>query len=466
MKSLFFIILVSVLMNIILFQSGIGQSSDPRIISPAVLQTIEKSLTIDEQTRGIMNAVASNDINKLVLDRQVLTDLDHHFACRIETGEVTNQKSTGRCWLFSALNVLRPAIIKKHQFKNFEFSENYLFFWDQFEKSNRFLEAVIETRTKKMDDRLVEWIFKNALDDGGVWSMLGSLARKYGMIPKEAMPESYSSENTRMMNQLITKKLREGGFLLRQLHEQGKNEKQLRDQKVQILSEVYRMLVICLGEPPKEFNWRYKDKNNQLSPYKKYTPLEFYQQYVEEDLDSYVMMMDDPSKEYYKLYEIEYDRNVWESSNWTFVNVPAKQLKQFAKKSILAGYPMYFSCDVGEQLYTEEGYLALGIYDYESLLGVKFKMDKRARILTFDSGSTHGMALMGMDTLETGWPTKWLLENSWGKEKGHDGYLNMTDEWMNEYMFRLVVKKDFVDSAVLNVLEQRPIKLPPWDPMF
>lgn len=466
MKSSFFIVLVFVIMNTILFQLIMGQSSDPRIISPSVLHTIEKSLTIDEQTRGIMNAVASNDINKLVLDRQVLMSLDHHFACRIETGEITNQKSTGRCWLFSALNVLRPAIIKKHQFKNFEFSENYLFFWDQFEKSNRFLEAVIETRTKKMDDRVVEWIFKNALDDGGVWSMLGSLAKKYGMIPKEAMLESYSSENTRMMNQLITKKLREGGFLLRQLHEQGKNEKQLRDQKVQILSEVYRILVICLGEPPKEFSWRYKDKNNQLSPYKKYTPLEFYQQYVEEDLDSYVMMMDDPSKEYYKLYEIEYDRNVWESSNWTFVNVPVKQLKQFAKKSILAGYPMYFSCDVGEQLYTEDGYLALGIYDYESLLGVKFKMDKRARILTFDSGSTHGMALMGMDTLETGLPTKWLLENSWGKEKGHDGYLTMTDEWMNEYMFRLVVKKDFVDSAVLNVLEQKPIKLPPWDPMF
>lgn len=465
MKPLFFI-LFFVFMNAILFQPGLSQSSDPRIISPAVLQTIEKSLTIDEQTRGIMNAVASNDINKLVLNRQVLAALDHHFACRIETGEVTNQKSTGRCWLFSALNVLRPAIIKKHQFKNFEFSENYLFFWDQFEKSNRFLEAVIETRTRKMDDRLVEWIFKNALDDGGVWSMLGSLSEKYGMIPKDAMPESYSSENTRMMNQLITKKLREGGFLLRQLHEQGKNEKHLRDQKVKILSEVYRLLVICLGEPPKEFSWRYQDKNNQLSPYKKYTPLEFYRQYVEDDLNSYVMMMDDPSKAYYKLYEIEYDRNVWESSNWTFVNVPVKQLKEFAKKSILAGYPMYFSCDVGEQLYTEGGYLALGIYDYESLLGIKFTMDKKARILTFDSGSTHGMALMGMDTLPSGLPSKWLLENSWGKEKGHEGYLTMTDEWMDEYMFRLVVKKDFVDPEILEVLEQKPLKLPPWDPMF
>jgi bleomycin hydrolase len=460
------LVLVFQLIMIILFTLSFGQTTDPRIISPTILEKIEKSLTIDSQTRAIMNAVSSNDINKLALSRDVLESLDHYFTCRIESGEVTNQKSSGRCWLFSALNVLRPAIIKKYQFKNFEFSENYLFFWDQFEKSNRFLEAVIETRDKKMDDRLVEWIFKHALDDGGVWNMMGSLAQKYGMVPKEAMQESYSSDNTRRMNQLIARKLREGGFLLRKLSEQGKNEKQLREQKIAVLSEIYRMLVICLGEPPKEFNWRFKDKNDQLSAYKKYTPRQFYHEFIEEDLNSYVMLMDDPSKEYNRLYEIEYDRNVWESQNWTFINVPVDRLKQFAKKSIMAGYPMYFSCDVGKQLYTEDGYLALGVYDYESLLGVKFGMDKTARILTFDSGSTHGMALMGVDTSGSGITSKWLLENSWGKEKGDEGYLTMTDSWMNEYMFRLVVKKDFLPQDVLQVLEQRAIKLPPWDPMY
>jgi len=454
------------LLIMIFFTLSFGQSSDPRILSATILDKIETSLTVDNQTRGIINAVSSNDINKLVLSRKVLESLDHHFACSIESGEITNQKSTGRCWLFSALNVLRPDIIKKYQVKNLELSENYLFFWDQFEKSNRFLEAVIETRNKKIDDRLVEWIFKHALDDGGVWSMMGSLAEKYGMVPKEAMQESYSSENTRMMNQLIGRKLREGGFMLRKLSEQGKTESQLREQKVAVLSDVYRILVICLGQPPKEFNWRYKDKNNQLSAYKKYTPQEFYHEFIEEDLNSYIMLMDDPSKEYNKLYEIEYDRNVWESQNWTFINVPVNQLKQFAKKSILAGYPMYFSCDVGEQLYTEGGYLALGIYDYESLLGVKFGMDKAARILTFESGSTHGMALMGVDTLESGATSKWLLENSWGKEKGNEGFLTMTDDWMNEYMFRLVVKKDYIPREVFQVLEQRPVKLPPWDPMY
>lgn len=466
MKTLAHRILFIFLLTMVFYAVLSGQTTDPRIISTDILNKIEKSLVIDAPTRGIMNAVSSNDLKKLVLSRNVLENLDHHFAVHIESGEITDQKSTGRCWLFSALNVIRPAIIKKYQFKNFEFSENYLFFWDQFEKSNRFLEAVIETRSKKMDDRQVEWIFKNPLDDGGVWSMMGSLAEKYGMVPKEAMLESYSSENTRMMNQLIARKLREGGFLLRQLNEQGKSEKQLREQKVTTLSEIYRILVISLGEPPKEFNWRFKDKNNQLSASKRYTPPEFYKQYIEEDLNSYVMLMDDPSKEYYKLYEIEYDRNVWESQNWTFINVPVDRLKQFAKKSIVAGYSMYFSCDVGEQLYTDGGYLALGIYDYESLLGVKFGMDKTARILTFDSGSTHGMALMGVDTSETGSTTKWLLENSWGKEKGNDGFLTMTDEWMNEYMFRLVVKRDYIPEEVLQVLEQRPVKLPPWDPMF
>lgn len=466
MRTPVYRLLQVLLMTSIFYAVLSGQTADPGIISNEVLDKIEKSLVIDAPTRGIMNAVSSNDLKTLALNRNVLENLDHHFAVLIESGEITDQKSTGRCWLFSALNVIRPAIIKKYQFKNFEFSENYLFFWDQFEKSNRFLEAVIETRTRKLDDRQVEWIFKNPLDDGGVWSMMGSLAQKYGVVPKEVMLESFSSENTRMMNQLIVKKLREGGYLLRQSNEQGKNEKQLREQKVTILSEIYRMLVICLGEPPREFTWRFKDKNNQLSPYKKYTPQEFYKQYVEEDLNSYVMLMDDPSKEYHKLYEIEYDRNLWESQNWTFINIPVDRLKQFAKKSLLAGYPMYFSCDVGEQLYTDRGYLALGIYDYESLLGVKFGMNKTARILTFDSGSTHGMALMGMDTAETGHPTKWLLENSWGKEKGNDGFLTMTDDWMTEYMFRLVVKKDYIPKEVLQILEQRPVKLPPWDPMF
>ncbi len=466
MNRYFFIFFLSLVIGAMGFVQGHGQTDKSGIISPDILKKIEQSVELDGQTRALMNAVSNNDIKKLAVNRQVMEQLDHHFAHRIGTGEVTDQKSTGRCWLFTALNVIRPSIIKKTNLKNFEFSENYLFFWDQLEKSNRFLEGVIATRTKKMDDREVEWLFKNPVDDGGLWSMMGSLMKKYGAVPREAMLESHSSENTSMMNRLVARKLREGGYQLRKMHEKGDKIKSLQDQKVKILSQVYRILVISLGDPPAKFTWRYQDKDGKLSPARVYTPLQFYQEFVKEDLEGYVMMMNDPSKEYYKLYEIEYDRNVYESPNWTFVNLPADQLALFAKKSILADQPMYFSCDVGKQLNREAGYLSLNIYDYDALFGVNFGMDKTARILTWDSGSTHGMALMGVDTSTTGEPTKWLLENSWGKDAGNEGYLTMTQDWFNEYSFRLVVPKNIVSEKVLKVLDQKPILLPPWDPMF
>jgi len=441
-------------------------SPQAQSLSAETLKQIQSAVKPDRYTRAAMNAVSNNDIRKLTLNRKVLDSLDHHFAHRIKTAGVTNQKSSGRCWLFTSLNVLRPKVVEKYHLKDFEFSENYLFFWDQLEKSNLFLEGIIKTRAKKIDDREVEWLFKNAIGDGGVWNMMVALAEKYGMVPKEAMSESYNSDNTRMMSRLIRRKLREDGLVLREMSRQGKKPADLRKKKVQMLSDIYRILLISLGEPPQKFTWRYEDKDGNLSPRKEYTPLSFYKEFVQINLHDYVMMMNDPSKKYYQLYEIEYDRNLFDSPNWTFVNLPIDELKQFAQKSILADEPMYFSCDVGKQLNTDKGYLATGMYDYSTLFGVPFGMDKRQRILSFDSGSTHGMALMGVDTSASGAPTKWLLENSWGPEKGYKGYLTMTDRWFGEYMFRLVAHKRFVSAKVLKVLEQKPIKLPPWDPMF
>jgi len=434
-------------------------------LSPQVLEKIEKAVPVTQDIKARINAVANNDIKNLALNLEAFQDLDHLFAYRIKTGDVTDQKSSGRCWLFTSLNVLRPAIMKKHNMKEFDFSQNYLFFYDQLEKSNRFLEAILNNLDKKDDDRLIEWLLKNPVDDGGVWNMMVDLIKKYGAIPREAMLESFSSENTRMMNRLLKRKLREGGYELRKMHQQGKKVKELREKKVDILSEVYQILLVCLGEPPKEFSWRYEDKDGNLSSPKIYTPQQFYKEFVGEDVEKYILMMDDPSKEYYKYYEIEYYRNVWEGTNWTFVNLPSDEMKNFAKESILSDQPMYFSCDVGKQLNTERGFLALNIYDYDALFGVKFGMDKKARILTFDSGSSHGMALMGIDTSETGKVTKWLLENSWGKDKGEKGYLSMTDEWLDEYMFRLVIHQDFVSEKVIEISRQKPVMLPPWDPM-
>lgn len=438
----------------------------PGAISAAQLEQIQKTVTMNTYTKAMMHAVSANAVQKLAFNRRAVQGLDFHFAHKIETKGITNQKSSGRCWLFTALNTIRPRIIKKYNLKSFEFSENYLYFWDQFEKANLFLEAVIDSRKKPLKNREVEWLFKNPIGDGGVWNMMTDLVGKYGLVPREAMAESFNSENSRSMQNILRRKLREQGFKLRTLSAKGKKIETLRQEKLQMLAEVYRILVISLGLPPQTFQWRYVDKEGSLSAIKEYTPRSFYAEFVEGSLQDYVQLMDDPSKEYYKLYEIKYDRNRYDGHNWTFVNLPSAEIKRFAKKSVLADEPMYFSCDVGKQLNKDEGILALNQYDYESVYGVPFRMNKKERILTFDSGSSHGMALMGLDTTATGAVSKWLLENSWGKKAGHEGYLIMTDGWFDEYMFRLVVRKKFVSQKVRTVLKQKPRMLAPWDAMF
>ncbi len=445
--------------------NAFAQDKKEGAINDEMLKRLNNSVKMDNYTKAMQNAVSNNEISKLAFNRGLVDKIDEHFAHRIEIKGITNQKKTGRCWLFTGLNVLRPKVIKKYNLKEFEFSENYLFFWDQLEKANLFLEAILETKDEKIDSRKVEWLFKHPIGDGGVWNMMVDLVEKYGMVPKEAMQESFNSENTRMMNRLIKRKLREGGINIRKLYKKGEKLSALRKEKEKILADVYRILIISLGTPPTKFTWRYEDKDGNLSKSNEYTPLSFYKEVIETELKEYVMLMHDPAKEYYKLYEIEYSRNRYDGKNWKYINLPLKELKKYAKNSILADESMYFSCDVGKQLNREKGIVAVNLYDYESIFGVKFGMNKKDRILTFESASTHGMALVGVDTSATGKTTKWLLENSWGKDSGHEGFLIMTDAWFSEYMFRLVIQKQFLPAKVLDVLKQKPILLPPWDPM-
>ncbi|NOZ62214.1 MAG: C1 family peptidase [Calditrichaeota bacterium] len=459
------IAIICLLLSLI-FTSAFSQKNQTGAISPDLLKQIRSSLKLDGATRGMINAISNNDIKKLAYNRQLAGKTDHFFKYRVKTKGITNQKSSGRCWLFTSLNVLRPIVIEKHNMKEFFFSENYSFFWDQFEKANLFLEAIISTRKKDIDDREVQWLFQHPIQDGGVWNYAVDLIEKYGVVPENAMSETFHSENTGTMRRLLARKLREQGIRLRQLYQAGKSLRALRKQKVEFLKEIYRMLVINLGEPPETFTWRYEDADGNISEPKTYSPQQFYREFVGINLRDYVQLMDDPSKEYYKLYEIKYDRNMLDGANWVFINLPVEKIKKFAQKSIMNNEAMYFSCDVGKQLDREKGVLALGVYDYESIYGVKFGMNKAERILTFDSGSTHGMALIGFDESPDGKTTQWLLENSWGKSAGHNGYLTMTDRWFDEYMFRLVVNKKYVSPDVLKILQQKPIVLPPWDRMF
>ncbi len=439
-------------------------AQESRTIDENLLNEFRSSIGSDEDIEAIQNAVSSNGIQKLALNRSNLGEVDQYFSNRVESKGITDQKSTGRCWLFTGLNVFRAQVMTENNMGEFSFSHSFNFFYDQLEKSNLFLEGIISTVDKPMDDKKVEWLFKNAIGDGGQWTGVVDIITKYGLVPSDVFPESYNSENTRWMSRIIRRKLKEDGLALREMFSNGSNEEELRKTKNTMLKDIYRILVISLGEPPTEFEWRYEDKDGNLSDLKTYTPKSFYEEFVNVDLNEYIMFMNDPTREFDKVYEIEFDRHIMEGQNWKYLNLEADKIKQFAIASIQGNEAMYFSCDVGKQLDKDRGYLDVNNYNYDALFGVDFNMDKKQRIQTFESGSTHGMALVAVD-IQNDKPVKWLLENSWGNT-GFEGHLIMTDEWFDEYMFRMVIHKWYIDEETLKILEQEPIKLPPWDPMF
>lgn len=458
--------IITFMASLFLAMSMMAQSTGDGAISQEQIDNMRAKYSKNSANELARRAVLNNDIRKLALDPTVAESIDKHFSHRVESANITDQQKSGRCWLFTGLNVLRPKVVQKYGLSSFEFSQNYNFFWDQLEKSNLFLEGMIENREKEITDRKVQWLFSRALGDGGQWTGVVNIIEKYGVVPKEIMPETHSSENTRIMSSQIKRKLREYGLTIREMSKAGASVKQLRAKKEDMLAEVYQMLAISLGEPPLEFEWRYKDKEGNLTPMKKYTPQSFYTEFVDVDLKEYVMFMNDPSREYKKLYEIEYDRHSWDGQNWKYINIDNETIKEYAIKSIMGDDAMYFSCDVGKQLNSEAGVLAMDNYDYGAVFGLEFGMDKKQRILSTQSGSSHGMTLVAVDLDENQKPVKWLLENSWGPSSGFEGHLIMTDKWFDEYMFRVVVHKKYVDQEVLKILEQKPVMLPPWDPMF
>lgn len=439
---------------------GFGQSLNQNDIKKMAAE-----LNKNPSKTALTNAISNNSIKKLAFVQENKGKVNFYINHKVDTKGITNQKSSGRCWMFTGLNVLRAKVITKYELNEFTFSHNYLFFYDQLEKANLFYNGMIETAFLALNDREVEWLLKNPIGDGGQWTGIVDLIDKYGLVPSSAMPETYQSENTAMMRKLLKSKMREDGLELRQLGKTRMSRELLFEIKNEKLAEIYQILAFSLGEPPADFEWQYISKDGKVSESKKYSPLEFYKEVLDINLEDYVMLMNDPGKDMNQLYEIKYDRHMQEGGNWKYINLETDQIKKFAIASIKENEGMYFSCDVGKQLEGEKGFLDLNTYDYSSLFGMDFTMDKKTRIQTFESGSTHGMALMGVNILEDGSSDKWLLENSWGK-KGHNGFLIMTDEWFDEFMFRLVVHKKYIDPEVLKILEQEAIILPPWDPMF
>lgn len=436
-----------------------GQSQSDGSLSASVLAEVAKGYKGDAADKALRNALNTTAINTLAVNSENAAMIDTNFSDRVKTWGITDQKQSGRCWLFTGLNVLRAAAIEKHDLGNFQFSQNYNFFYDQLEKANLFLQAIIDTRLKAVDDREVDWLLSNPISDGGTFTGVANLVMKYGVVPAEAMPETYVSNNTSQMASQLKILLRQGALRLRE-NPKGYSRKGMMEHlervKIEVLQDVYHVLALCLGVPPTSFEFKGKT----------YTPQEFYKEMVGYDLNNdYVMLMNDPSREYGKVYEIEYDRHLYDGQNWLYVNLPVDRIKEMAIASIKGNDAMYFSCDVAKCLDRSKGVADLNNFDYESLLGFPQTMDKKERIITHTSGSSHAMTLIAVD-IKDGKPCKWMVENSWGATSGYKGNIIMTDEWFDNYMFRLVVDRKYVPADVLEMLKQQPVQLPAWDPMF
>ena len=438
-------------------------------INETTLQQIVKSQTGGAAHKALFNAIANNSIDDLVKNPANAAPVDTHFSIETPKQSIHNQKSSGRCWMFSGLNVLRSNFAKNDSLKRVvEFSQDYLFFYDQLEKANLMLQGVIDTGKKSIEDPQVQFFFKSPLNDGGTFCGVADLAEKYGLAPMSAQPETFSSNNTSKMSKLISSKLREYGLELRKMVAQGKKTAAIQTRKAEMLSQVYRMLSLTLGEPVKEFTYAFHDKDGkQVGEAKKYTPKSFYEETVGHGLNgTFLMVMNDPRRPYHKTYEVEYDRHTYDGHNWKYLNLPMDEIANLAIASLKDGHKMYSSYDVGKQLDRKRGYLALDNFDYGSLFGTSFPMNKAERISTFDSGSTHAMTLTAVDLDANGKPVKWKVENSWGPDNGFSGCFIMTNDWFNEYMFRLVVNKKYASEQLQKEFEQKPTMLTPDDPLF
>ena len=437
-------------------------------ITPEMLAKIEKEQKLTAADNALANAIAANAIDDLAKNRRAAHQLDTHFSIETPEQSITNQKSSGRCWMFSGMNVLRADFARRTDSLRVDFSQAYLFFYDQLEKANLFLQGVVNTAKKPIDDPQVQFFFKSPINDGGTFCGVADLTEKYGLVPKQVMPESFSSDNTSKMASLLKSRLREDGLTLRKMVAEGKKNADIEKAKTGMLATIYRMLALTIGEPPTEFTYAHVDKKgNSVGETKTYTPQEFYKEVVGEKLNgTFIMAMNDPRRPYYKTYEVELDRHTYDGHNWKYINLPMDDIEQMAIASLKDGKKMYSSYDVAKMLDRKRGYGDTENFDYGSLLGTSFNMTKAERISTFDSGSTHAMTLTAVDLDKDGKATKWKVENSWGADWGQKGCMIMSDRWVREYMFRLVIDKKYVPETILKQYEQKPTMVTYDDPLF
>jgi len=413
------------------------------------------------------NAISHNGLLASLEKRSAAVENTPIFSLDLTKDKVSDQKASGRCWMFAALNTFRHKMIAGFQLEDFELSQAHTFFWDKYEKSNWFLEQVLATADQELTSRKVKFLLDTPQQDGGQWDMVVSLFEKYGVVPKSVYPESISSSNSRELNQILNKLLRQDAQILRELVAEGANSAELQAKKEELLQEVFNFLAMNLGLPPRQFDFSYRDKDNNFHSESGLTPQVFFKKYVDLKLDDYVSIINAPTadKPYGKSYTVEMLGNVVGSKPVRYLNVEMDRLKELAIAQMQAGETVWFGSDVGQSSNRKAGIMADGMYDFTSSMDIQLTQDKAGRLDYSESLMTHAMVLTGVDLDENGKAKKWKVENSWGEKVGNKGYFVASDSWMDEYTYQIVVRKEFLTEAELAAYEAEPIVLAPWDPM-
>jgi bleomycin hydrolase len=433
-------------------------------LTPDDLSAFQDDFTSKPAYRLMQNAVTETSIEAVALNREVVTRADHSFSVHLDDWKVTNQKQSGRCWAFAGMNLIRVGAMKQMNLGEFEFSQNYVMFWDKFEKANWFLEAMLQTAGRDADDRTVHYLLGRPVDDGGQWNMFVNLVRKYGLVPKVQMPETESSSSTGRMNQALLNELRQGARALRGLVADGASEEACRARKKDILKTVYRILSIHLGTPPHAFLWQWKDKDKAFQRGGDMTPQAFAAQYTTISLDDYVCLVHDPRHAYGKTYTVDFLGNVVGGEPVVYLNVDIQLIKEITQKTLEDGEPVWMGCDVGKQMSNKFGLWDRNLYDFESVYDTVYTNDKADRLRYRQTVMTHAMLFTGVDVVD-GQPRRWRVENSWGDERGEKGYYLMNDNWFDAYLFEIAAHRKYLSADLLRAFDEPPVVLPAWDPM-
>ncbi|AEB07214.1 aminopeptidase C [Coriobacterium glomerans PW2] len=438
-------------------------------ITPADIERAQRNFDDCRCNAIARNAVTGSGVRAVAADPAALARATTTFDIQLEQGDITNQRHSGRCWMFASLNTMRFRVMRKLGLKTFELSETYPLFWDKFERSNWFFENIIATVDAQLTSREVSYLLADPIGDGGQWDMFRALVKKYGVVPKEAMPETALSGDTGDLRKYLTRYLRHGAKRIRDAAASGSGTEALTELKKELMDGVYRILVITLGEPPKTFDVRIRDERNELKASGTYTPKEFFAEFVDMDLDAYISLINAPTddKPYMRSYTVKYLGNVIEDGSVRYVNLPIEVLKRVAVAQLRDGLPVWFGSDVDQGFLRKEGVLDPGALDVDSLfrLPIEEGLDKAGRLDYGESLMTHAMTIQGVNLDSEGEPTRWRIENSWGDDRGKKGYDIASTAWFDEYVYQVVVDRRYLSDEEIAAYDCDPIELAPWDPM-